>query len=815
MSTGGSTQTGGATELPSRPRGGGRGRGQGRSQGRGPRGGDSSNGETAQREYRGQQRGSRGGGQNQNRGARGVTESQNQGQRMGSAAVLANLNPALRPANATGLTARYQNPEAAQREEGQVVEDVDAEVCFICASEVTHESIAPCNHRTCHICCLRMRALYKDLNCAHCRTPAPFVIFTDDKTKRFEDFTEADTPRVDNINGIRYESSEIEDDSRLLLRFNCPDGDCDVACISWPDLHRHARSIHKKKICDLCSKHKKIFTHEHELFTDAELSRHMKKGDDSPGAVDQSGFKGHPLCSFCGTRFYSDDELYVHCREAHERCHVCDAVSGGVPQYFLNYDAVYAHMVKDHFVCREPECLEKKFVAFGSEMDLKAHQLSEHGNSLSKDVRRDARVVDISSFDYRAPYAQERRGGGSQREQREGRGRGRGRGRDPNADAIPASSAQPLRRDEQAFQRQMAIQSAQSITPRTFGGQLTPNSTPAQSRVGPVAMAIQQPSTNVIAATSTPQVPPPSLTPQDQARKLRHGAVVERASGLLHKDEAKLTQFRNLISLFQKNDIAAPALIDSFFTLFSETTPTALGTLIREVADLFEDPNKAGAIRAAWSNWRAINDDYPSLPAASSNSSSAIPLNWAVTSSGSSSAAKPKASRVLKLKSSTAQSSRSSVSQNRSWGTASNASSSSATTSSTPFPGLPSPASRPSAPAGKISTVSWVASSSASNSAPGSVQPTPPSSRPASRNVGKDSSAFPALPPAAKPQSSIFGYGKGMVKRDNGLGTTTNAWAADASASSSLENNGMEESEDLGGKGKGKKKGKKLLVAWG
>jgi len=47
--------------------------------------------------------------------------------------------------------------------------EVEAEVCWICASPIVHESIAPCNHRTCHICCLRMRALYKEKNCAHCR----------------------------------------------------------------------------------------------------------------------------------------------------------------------------------------------------------------------------------------------------------------------------------------------------------------------------------------------------------------------------------------------------------------------------------------------------------------------------------------------------------------------------------------------------------------------------------------------------------------------------------------------------------------------
>lgn len=58
-----------------------------------------------------------------------------------------------------------KEPAAAGAEE----EDLEAEVCFICASAVVHNSVAPCNHRTCHICALRMRALYKTKDCAHCR----------------------------------------------------------------------------------------------------------------------------------------------------------------------------------------------------------------------------------------------------------------------------------------------------------------------------------------------------------------------------------------------------------------------------------------------------------------------------------------------------------------------------------------------------------------------------------------------------------------------------------------------------------------------
>ncbi len=53
--------------------------------------------------------------------------------------------------------------------EASAVEELEAELCFICASPVVHNSLAPCNHRTCHICALRLRALYKTKACAHCR----------------------------------------------------------------------------------------------------------------------------------------------------------------------------------------------------------------------------------------------------------------------------------------------------------------------------------------------------------------------------------------------------------------------------------------------------------------------------------------------------------------------------------------------------------------------------------------------------------------------------------------------------------------------
>ncbi|KAL8966050.1 MAG: hypothetical protein Q9183_003541, partial [Haloplaca sp. 2 TL-2023] len=166
--------------------------------------------------------------------------------------------------------------------------------------------------------------------------------------------------QVDETLGIKYEQKDIHNDTILLLRYNCPDASCDIACWGWPDLHRHVKGAHHKVMCDLCTRNKKVFTHEHELFTIPELKKHEKFGDDNPGAVDQSGFKGHPECGFCRQRFYGDDELYAHCRDKHERCHLCDRRnSGRQQQYYVDYNSLEQHFRKDHFMCADEECLEK------------------------------------------------------------------------------------------------------------------------------------------------------------------------------------------------------------------------------------------------------------------------------------------------------------------------------------------------------------------------------------------------------------------------------------------------------------------------
>ena len=80
------------------------------------------------------------------------------------------------------------------------------------------------------------------------QTESQFVIFTDDPNKRYEDFQSTELSRSDPNLGIKYEKDEIYEDTVILLRYNCPDKDCDVACMGWPDLHRHVKSKHGRSM---------------------------------------------------------------------------------------------------------------------------------------------------------------------------------------------------------------------------------------------------------------------------------------------------------------------------------------------------------------------------------------------------------------------------------------------------------------------------------------------------------------------------------------------------------------------------------------
>ncbi len=59
--------------------------------------------------------------------------------------------------------------------------------------------------------------------------------------------------------------------------------------------------------------------------------------------------------------------------------------------------AIAEHFRDDHHMCPHPACLEKKFVVFAPEAELKRHIATEHGDemNMSRAQRRQALTIPI------------------------------------------------------------------------------------------------------------------------------------------------------------------------------------------------------------------------------------------------------------------------------------------------------------------------------------------------------------------------------------------------------------------------------------
>lgn len=145
-----------------------RGRGRGGSQG----GNRQSNENPASTGERGRGKGGRRGGRG--RGNRGGRNADADGDGVGDNAPTRASRGNFGARLTAGANSTTNDAESKGKERVAAAEEEDeGEVCFICASPIDHHAVSPCNHRTCHICSLRLRALYKSKACAHCRVSLP------------------------------------------------------------------------------------------------------------------------------------------------------------------------------------------------------------------------------------------------------------------------------------------------------------------------------------------------------------------------------------------------------------------------------------------------------------------------------------------------------------------------------------------------------------------------------------------------------------------------------------------------------------------
>ncbi|KAG8865256.1 hypothetical protein FRB96_000146 [Tulasnella sp. 330] len=180
---------------------------------------------------RGRNGNKRGGGRRHyNRGGRGGSQVADQVETAPATATIPNVNEA-------DITKSVPTVDETISEDSE-------DVCWICAEKIKYFSIAECNHTTCHVCALRLRALYRRQECTFCKHPQTSLVVTATTPQPYPSYDLPSMPNCDPKLSIYFETAEMLEDCLLLLRFNCPDADCDFIASGWADLKWHVRDRH-------------------------------------------------------------------------------------------------------------------------------------------------------------------------------------------------------------------------------------------------------------------------------------------------------------------------------------------------------------------------------------------------------------------------------------------------------------------------------------------------------------------------------------------------------------------------------------------
>lgn len=315
--------------------------------------------------------------------------------------------------------------------------------CAVCADTLEWVAYGPCGHRdVCSTCVARLRFICHDRRCCICKTESDIIFVTKalgDYTRTISDFSvlpsEVKEGRVGSY--CYHEDTQAFFDDldhykmiKAMCKLSC--SVCDKMEEQQNDgqkrrmrfrnieqLKGHLFHKHRLFMCSLCLEGRKVFICEQKLYTRSQLNQHISTGDSKVDGTEseRGGFSGHPMCEFCRTPFYGDNELYTHMSTEHYTCHICQRQHPGQYEYYKNYDDLEIHFRQLHFLCEDEGCLAKKFVVFQSEAEMKRHNALEHGGRMSRSQRNAALQIP-TSFRYRTSNEQDHR-----------RGRGGGRGR--------------------------------------------------------------------------------------------------------------------------------------------------------------------------------------------------------------------------------------------------------------------------------------------------------------------------------------------------------------------------------------------------
>ncbi|KAM1272304.1 hypothetical protein ACFX2J_033008 [Malus domestica] len=294
--------------------------------------------------------------------------------------------------------------------------------CAVCAEPLQWVAYGPCGHReVCSTCTIRLRFICEDSRCCICKSESKIIFVTKalgDYTTMINDFSVFPADPVEGQVGKYWyhEGTQAFFDDldhykmiKAMCKLSC--GVCDKINEQKSEgskrqrefknveqLKNHLFHCHGLFMCSLCLGGRKIFICEQKLYTKAQLGRHTETGDleVDGNETERCGFNGHPMCEFCSNPFYGDNELYMHMSTEHYTCHICQRQHPGQYEYYNIYDDLESHFSQAHFLCKDDDCLTKKFVVFATESELKRHNAKEHGGNMSRSKRNIALKIPVS-----------------------------------------------------------------------------------------------------------------------------------------------------------------------------------------------------------------------------------------------------------------------------------------------------------------------------------------------------------------------------------------------------------------------------------
>jgi hypothetical protein len=220
---------------------------------------------------------------------------------------------------------------------------------------------------------LRIRVLQHSKKCPACTAELPIVICTDRLNASLEDYNiwgDNIGPdfSFDSRSSIFYPNDYYKNVILPLWLWKC--NVCLHTKRDSKGLKTHVMSEHNLHICNLCVEHKLVFPFETKIYNQSQYETHLKRGDND-------GSLGHPMCEFCRIRYFDKTLLFQHLSKDHYTCHICEK-DGIQFKYYQDYNKLEYHFRTSHFICEEKSCLDKKFIAFSSQIELHSHTMKWH-----------------------------------------------------------------------------------------------------------------------------------------------------------------------------------------------------------------------------------------------------------------------------------------------------------------------------------------------------------------------------------------------------------------------------------------------------